>query len=108
MTTDVITYTRAFVTFVDGPERVSLQVRSIHCLVIATCTVDDLRPFSYDMVQWGGQCQGQKGVVCTFESCDAEDDRKDVTCSVTNHANNGRSVSAVEKVTVTGRLEKKK
>ncbi|XP_025103180.1 uncharacterized protein LOC112569578 [Pomacea canaliculata] len=81
-----------------GPERVSLQVRSIHCLVIATCTVDDLRPFSYDMVQWGGQCQGQRGVVCTFESCDAED----VTCSVTNHANNGRSVRAVEKVTVTG------
>lgn len=89
--------------FLDGPKDLSIKVHSKNCLVIATCTVDDVKPFSSDLVQWGGLCQGQRGTVCTFTSRGEEDNGKEVTCTVINQANNGHIVSSRAKVTVSGR-----
>ncbi|XP_025102032.1 uncharacterized protein LOC112568769 isoform X2 [Pomacea canaliculata] len=83
-----------------GPKDLRIKVHSKNCLVIATCTVDDVKPFSSDLVQWGGLCQGQRGTVCTFTSRGEEDNGKEVTCTVINQANNGHTVSSRAKVTV--------
>ncbi|XP_025101237.1 uncharacterized protein LOC112568251 isoform X2 [Pomacea canaliculata] len=88
-----------------GPNDVSIQVESENCLVTATCTVDDIKPFTPGMMQWGGLCQGQRGAVCTFRSRGAEDDGKEVTCTVTNPSNNGHNASATARVTVSGNAE---
>ncbi|XP_025101234.1 uncharacterized protein LOC112568250 isoform X2 [Pomacea canaliculata] len=85
-----------------GPESVSIQFRSENCQVIMTCTVDAIKPFLPDMIQWGGLCQGQKGAECTFKANGAEDDGKVVTCTVTNGANNGRGASSSVRIAVTG------
>ncbi|XP_025101239.1 uncharacterized protein LOC112568253 [Pomacea canaliculata] len=89
-----------------GPKDVSIQVESENCLVMATCSVDDIKPFTSGMMQWGGLCQGQRGAVCTFRSRGAEDDGKEVTCTVTNPFNNGHNIKATARVTVSDCLDK--
>ncbi|XP_025101240.1 uncharacterized protein LOC112568254 [Pomacea canaliculata] len=84
-----------------GPRDVSIQVISTNCGVTATCTVDEVKPFTPDMIQWGGLCRGQQGAVCVFTSRGAVDDGKEITCTVTNNANNGHSVTRSVNVTLT-------
>ncbi|XP_025101238.1 uncharacterized protein LOC112568252 [Pomacea canaliculata] len=84
-----------------GPRDVSIQVISANCGVTATCTVDEVKPFTPDMIQWGGLCRGQQGAVCVFTSRGAVDDGEEVTCTVINNANNGHSVTSSVVVTLT-------
>ncbi|KAK7499767.1 hypothetical protein BaRGS_00009108 [Batillaria attramentaria] len=79
-----------------GPDSVEIQQRQLFDAdgsphVIVTCVVTGVNPLTSDMITWGGLCQGQQGLTCTVTS---GDDGKEVTCTVTNPANDGHSATS--------------
>nr|KAG5703591.1 hypothetical protein BaRGS_000976 [Batillaria attramentaria] len=78
-----------------GPDEVIIgEMASDDVNILLNCTVLGLNPLLPDMIQWGGLCQGQSGFTCQITNSAIVDDRKEVTCTVTNVHNNNHSVTA--------------
>ncbi|KAK7093307.1 hypothetical protein V1264_007085 [Littorina saxatilis] len=91
-----------------GPDSVTLHVMQSNDVGNNTwfhviSHVIEMKPMKADMVQWGGECQGQQGFTCTLGPRPAaEVDGKTVTCRVTNAANNGHSAEASVVINIFG------
>lgn len=84
-----------------GPDSIDLHFwKVVHpngtTSVVISCEVNEVNPRTADMFTWGGLCQGQQGFRCTLPALPLppEDDGKEVTCTVTNAANNGHRAAA--------------
>ncbi|XP_076451371.1 uncharacterized protein LOC143287307 [Babylonia areolata] len=80
-----------------GPDTVELQVYQRYntsSLVIVNCHAAGLNPRTPDMVQWGGPCRGHTGFTCILDPQKTKVKGVNITCRVTNSANNGHTVQA--------------
>ncbi|XP_025101705.1 uncharacterized protein LOC112568581 isoform X2 [Pomacea canaliculata] len=90
--------TSIFLNVSGGPDTVGIQYHTTStpgkCLVNVTCEAPGVKPSTCDMFTWGGMCEGQQGSRCVITADNEQDDGKEVTCTVTNHVNHGRSARA--------------
>ncbi|XP_025101706.1 uncharacterized protein LOC112568582 [Pomacea canaliculata] len=103
---DYTVFTSIILKVPDGPETVSIQYHTIStpdkCHVILTCEAPGVKPLTYDMFEWGGMCEGQQGSRCVATADNEKDDGREVTCTVTNHVNHGRTASGSVTLTLSG------
>ncbi|KAK7502593.1 hypothetical protein BaRGS_00006168 [Batillaria attramentaria] len=88
-----------------GPDRVAIEHwkttgQDGARAVVVTCSPTGVNPLSFDMIRWGGRCQGQSGFTCVVSMATLDEGEVEVSCTAVNAANNGHSASMSVRITV--------